>query len=230
MQAIATAAGLEVQSAAEFTRAGGEPFGSNQAAIDAVFDEPVYVDGLVSEVIELDANRSAVFKVTDRREASRQPLEDVREEITATLKSREAQSIVFDRAQQLNQALEAGEVFASAAEAAGAVVAAPRLVSRQDAEIDQAVLYQVFTAQKPSQDAPVTGQVANAGGGYTVFSLEAVLPGRPESIPLADRDAGKLQLAQRAGGADYTAFVESLYAKADVVINQDILAASELFQ
>ena len=92
------------------------------------------------------------------------------------------------------------------------------------------MLFQVFSAQKPTQDAPVTGQVANAGGGYTVFSLQAVLPGRPESIPLAERDAGKLQLAQRAGGADYTAFVESLYEQADVVVNNDILAASELLQ
>ncbi|NCF52979.1 hypothetical protein GWP57_15365 [Gammaproteobacteria bacterium] len=230
MQAIAAAAGLEVQAATEFTRSGGEPFGSNQAAIDAVFDEAIYVDGLVSEVIELDANRSAVFKVTDRREASRQPLDAVRDEIVATIRNREAQSIVFERTEQLIQALDAGEEFGPAAESAGAVVTEPQLLSRQDAEVDQAVLFQVFSAQKPTQDAPVTGQVANAGGGYTVFSLQAVLPGRPESIPLAERDAGKLQLAQRVGGADYTAFVESLYEQADVVVNNDILAASELLQ
>ena len=51
-----------------------------------------------------------------------------------------------------------------------------------------------------------------------------------ESIPLAERDAGKLQLAQQAGGADYTAFVQALYDDADIVINRDVLNASELFQ
>ena len=66
-------------------------------------------------------------------------------------------------------------------------------------------------ATKPTVDSPVRGMVANSGGGYTVFSLDAVLPGRPESIPVAERDAGKLQLAQEAGVSDYLAFVQALY-------------------
>ena len=74
------------------------------------------------------------------------------------------------------------------------------------------------------------GQVADQSGGQTVFSLEAVLPGRPETIPLADRDAGKEQLALQAGVAELTAFVEALYEDADIVINQDVVAASELLQ
>jgi hypothetical protein len=85
-------------------------------------------------------------------------------------------------------------------------------------------------AKKPSQNSPVTGQVANAEGGFTVFSLDAVLPGRPESIPLADRDRGKLELAQQAGASDYFAFVQALYDKADIVISQDALAAQDLLQ
>jgi peptidyl-prolyl cis-trans isomerase D len=230
MQAIAAATGLEVQTASAFTRSGGEPFGANQAAIDAVFDPSVFNDGVVSEVIELDANRSAVFKVTQKAEASRQPLADVRDQIDATIREQQAASIVFEKAGELLQALEAGAEFGPAAEAAGAAVSAPRLVSRQDPEVDQSVLFQVFMAEKPDMQGPIMGQVANAGGGYTVFSLDAVLPGRPESIPLADRDAGKLQLAQQAGGADYTAFVQALYDDAEIVINQDLLAASDLLQ
>jgi hypothetical protein len=85
-------------------------------------------------------------------------------------------------------------------------------------------------AKKPGQDAPVFGQVANAGGGFTVFNLEAVLPGRPQTIPQADRDAGKIQLAQQAGRSDYLAFVESLYNDADIVISRDALAAQDLLQ
>ena len=230
MQAIADIVGLELQSASEFTRTGGEPFGSNQAAIDAIFDERVYVDGEVSEVIELDANRSAIFKVVEHYEASRQSLDDVREEIVATIKKQQAAAIVFDRAGQLMQALDAGEEFGPAAEAAGATVSEPQLISRQDSELDQSVVFQIFAAKKPDAEGPVTSQVANASGGYTVFSLEAVLPGRPESIPLAERDQGKLQLAQQAGGSDYTAFVQSLYDGAEIVFNQDIVAASDLLQ
>jgi peptidyl-prolyl cis-trans isomerase D len=230
MQDIAAATGLEVQTAAGFTREGGEPFGSNQAAIDAVFDPAVYNDGIVSEVIELDANRAAVFKVATKREASRQPLEEVRDDIVATIRNQEAAAIVFRRAGELIQALEADEDFGIAAEAAGAEVSGPQLISRQEQELDQAVVFQVFMADKPARNASVRGQVALPGGGYAVYQLDAVLPGRPESIPLAERDAGKLQLAQQSGGADYVAFVQSLYDDADIEINPDVLAASELFQ
>ena len=62
------------------------------------------------------------------------------------------------------------------------------------------------------------------------ISLDAVLPGRPESIPLAERDAGKTQLAQEVGVAEYIAFVQSLYERAEIVISEDALAAQDLFQ
>jgi len=230
MQAISAVVGLEVQTIQGYTRSGGEPVGSNQAAIDAVFDSRVLFDGEISEVIELDAGRSAVFKVTAHHEASRQELDIVRDQIAEAIRAQEAESIVFGRAEQLLAALDAGEDFGVAGEAVGAVVSASALLSRQDQDIDQAVLAQVFMARKPSQNSPVTGQVANADGGYTVFSLAAVLPGRPESIPVADRDAGKLQLAQSAGSSDYFAFIQALYDNADVVISQDAVAAQDLLQ
>jgi hypothetical protein len=67
-------------------------------------------------------------------------------------------------------------------------------------------------------------------GSYVVYTLDAVLPGRPESIPLAERDQGKLMLAQQAGIGDFQAFVASLRASAKIVINDDVLAADDLFQ
>jgi peptidyl-prolyl cis-trans isomerase D len=230
MQAIAAAVELEVQTADDVQRGDAGPFGSNQAAIDAIFDENVLLDGEVSEVIELDATRSVIFKVTAHEPASRQTLDEVREDVSLAVRSIEAEAIVFERASLLMQALANGEDFGIAAESAGATVHPTTLVGRQDNQFDPNVMVQVFTSIKPRQDAPVHGQVADQSGGQTVFSLEAVLPGRPESIPLADRDAGKEQLALQAGGADLTAFVESLYEDADIVINQDVVAASELLQ
>jgi len=230
MQAISDAVGIEVQTATGITRQGGGPIGSNQAAIDAIFDPQVLLDGQISELIELDANRSAVFKVTAYHEASRLPLDEVRDQVVEAIKTQGAETIVFNRAEQLLAALDSGEEFAAAAEAAGGAVSQPQMLSRQQQDFDQAVLTQVFLAKKPTTDAPVRGMVANTGGGYTVFSLDAVIPGRPESIPVADRDAGKVQLAQQAGMADYVAFVQALYDRADIVIVQDVLAAQDLLQ
>jgi hypothetical protein len=150
----------------------------------------------------------------------------------AVLRSQKADQILVERAEQILAAMAAGEDFGVAAEAAGATVDEPRLLTRQDTETDQIVVFEIFAAAKPTQDSPVTGRVRGRGldGAYTVYSLEAVLPGRPESIPLAQRDAGKAQLAQDSGVGDYIAFLQSLYNDAEVIINEDALQEQELLQ
>ena len=230
IQVIATAVGLEIQTATGFTRAGGEPLGTNQAAIEAIFDELVLTGGRVSQLIELDANRSAIFKVTAYIEAQRRPLEEVRDEASAALTTQEAEFILVGRAEQMLAAVAAGEDFGQAAEAAGLNVAEPRILSRRDENIDQVLMFDVFAAGKPTVDSPVTGRVRMLDGAYAVYSLDAVLPGRPESIPLVERDEGKLVVAQQSGISDFQAFVTSLHDNADIVINDNVLAANDLFQ
>jgi len=230
MQLIADTVGLEIQTVAGFTRAGGEPLGNNQAAIDAIFDELVLTGGQVSDVIELDANRSAIFRVAAYNAAQRQPLEAVREEALTALTSQEAGRILVGRAEQMLAAVAAGEDFGQAAEAAGLTVSEPQILSRQDQNIDQALMFDVFAAGKPTIDSPVTGRVQMLDGAYAVYSLDAVLPGRPESIPLVERDEGKLVVAQQSGISDFQAFVKSLHDNAEIIINDDMLAANDQFQ
>jgi peptidyl-prolyl cis-trans isomerase D len=230
MQAIADAIGAEVQTIEGFTRDGAEPFGANQAAINAVFDDAVLAGGQISEVIELDAVSAAIFSVTRYNEATRQPLADVRDEIEAMVRSQQAEALLVERAERILEAVDGGEDFGTAAEAVGAEVSEPKLISRQDAETDQLVVFEVFAAPKPAQGSPVTGRVRGLDGAYRVYSLESVLPGRPESIPLEQRDAGKAELAQESGVGDYLAFLQSLYNEAEVVINQDALEEQELLQ
>ena len=230
MQAIAAAVGVEIGTIEGFGRSGGEPFGSNQAAIDAVFDDAVLNGGQISEVIEIDVNGAAIFRVGQHNPATRQALEDVRDDMEAVLRSQKADHILVERAEQILAAMAAGEDFGVAAEAAGAIVGEPRLLTRQDTETDQIVVFEIFAAAKPTQDSPVTGRVRGLDGAYTVYSLEAVLPGRPESIPLAQRDAGKAQLAQDSGVGDYLAFLQALYNDAEVIINEGALQEQELLQ
>lgn len=230
IRALAAAVGYEVKAVADFTRLGGEPFGASQATIDAIFDESLLTGGLLSEIVELDANRSAVFAVTNYKEATRQPLVEVRDAIAEVLKTQQAESLMDEKANQMLTALATGEEFAAAAESIGASVAEPMVMSRNAEDVDQLIAVAVFTALKPTEGKPTTGSTRNSDGGFTVFSLDAVIPGRPEAIPLAERDAGKLQLADQSGISDFVAFVQALRANADVVINEDVLAAQDLFQ
>jgi hypothetical protein len=47
---------------------------------------------------------------------------------------------------------------------------------------------------------------------------------------LAERDQGKLMLAQDSGIGDFQAFVRSLQDEADIVVNEDVVSADDLFQ
>jgi peptidyl-prolyl cis-trans isomerase D len=227
---IAEATNLEVQSASGITREGGEPFGGNQAAIDAIFEPSVLSGERISDIVELDADRSAVFRVTSHQAATRQPLEAVRDDVVAALEAEQAELLMASRAEQMLEALRSGEDFAAAAETARLEAAEPRAISRNDESIDQSLLFEVFAAGKPTREEPVFGRVQREDGSFAVYELDAVLPGRPESIPLAERDRGKLMLAQESGLGDFQAFVRALYNEADIVINEDVLAADDLFQ
>lgn len=230
LAAAAAVVGAEVMTASGITREGGEPFGNNQVAIDAIFDPAVLNEGQISNLVELDADSVAVFRVTDYNEASRQPLDEVREQIRGILRANEAERILRERAESLLAEVESGAEFRGAAEAAGATVSEPLLWSRQDPNADPAVLYNVFAAGRPNQTNPIRDVVRNSMGGFTVYSLDAVIPGRPESIPLAQRDSGKLMRAQESGFADFSAFLLALREEADVVINEDALAGSDFLQ
>lgn len=230
IDALAEAVGTEVQTVTGFTRQGGEPIGSSQAAIDAIFDDSVLKGGLLSVIVELDANRSAVFSVTNHVEAKRRPLAEVRDVIAETLKAQESEVLMDQKADEMLAALEDGVEFAAAAEKVGAVAREPIVMTRDAEDVDQAVAVAVFTAVKPTQGNPTTGSTRNSAGGFTVFSVDAVIPGRPEAIPVAERDAGKLELVDQAGIGDFVAFVQALRANAEVAINKDVLAAQDLFQ
>ena len=227
---LAAAVDAEVQSIDGFTRQGGGTLANNQPAVDAVFDESVLSGGLLSEIIELDASRSAVFVVRQHKPATRQPLDEVRDQVEAAIRTEQAEVLMGERADRMLSALEAGDDFAAAAASIGATAAAPVVMRRNEQDADQLVSVAVFTAMKPTEDKPSRGSTRNGAGGYTIYTIDAVLPGRPESIPIAERDAGKQQLADQSGIGDFVGFVQALRANADVVINEDVLAAEDLFQ
>ena len=230
IDAIAEATGMEMQLLEGFTRSGGGDFAGNQFVIDAVFDEAVLTGGQVTDIIEVDANRSAIFAVRTYNEATRQPLEEVRDRVESSLRTQQADTLMSYRAEQVLAAIDAGEDFGQVAESAGFTTAQPQIMSRQDQSIDQLLMYEVFAAGKPGGDKPVYGRVRGLDGSYKVYTLDAVLPGRPEAIPVEQRDEELLRLKQQSGVGELQAFLLYLYENADIVVNDNVVASMTPFQ
>ncbi len=230
IRGLADAIGAEVQSVAGFARNSVTPFDGNQIAVDAIYDPTVLSGAVMSEVTELDTNRTVVFSVSKHNEAARDTLDNVREQIAATLTSQQSEDLMAGRAQQMLAAVRNGEDFAVAATAVGAEASAPSSITRNAEDADQALAVAIFTALKPIAGNPTLGSTRNDSGGYSVYSLNAVIAGQPQSIPLADRDAGRVQLADQYGIGDFVAFAQALRNNAEVIISEDALAAQDLFQ
>ena len=227
MATMAEESGLEVRSANNFTRVGGEPFGANQAVIDAVYDDRLIIDGQISDIVEIDANRSALFRVVEYREARRLPLDEVRDDIVVALKGERAQTIVRERSEALQAELLTGAEFSQAAADANANITPATVIGRNDDQIDARVRDAAFAIKKPASGSRRVGTAMTQTGDPVVFVVTATAPGRPESIPLAERDSRKNDLARDSGAADLNAFVRQLEAGAEIVRSESAFAEPE---
>lgn len=230
ISSLGGAVGLDVKTATGFQRTGGEPFGTNQAAIDAVFSDRVLNDREISDIVELDASRSVVLAVTDYQDASRLPLAEVREQIVNALKSERAFAIANERVAQIENSLRAGTSMDESAAGVEDVTTRTVAISRQAADGDPRIRAAVFQEKKPAPGEPRIGTVVTQGGNYAVYSVTSFAPGRPESIPLAERDNMKLQLGFESGSQDFASLIMQLERQAEIVKSEDVLAADSLFE
>ena len=218
---IATSTGLELRTVSGFTRSGGAPFGANQLVIDTVYDPQVLNDRQVSDIIEIDANRSLMLKVTDYHEEARRPLEEVRGDIVTALQSERAVNIIDDRSRRLREALQGGANFEEMAFQLEAEFTPDVRLNRYQQDLDRNVMNAIFRAKKPTVGNARLGSTISSNGDYVVFMLKAVIPGRPETIPLTERDQRKEELQITAGASDYNAFVNELERSSEALAEPD---------
>lgn len=230
IQALAAAVGLELKSAEAFQRSGGAPFAANQAVIDAVFSERVLSERELSDIVELDADRAVVLAVESYREAARRPLAEVSDQIRNAVKSERAFEIANERVSTLEAALLSGSDFETAAAQVDGAQTRTVAITRQSADGDGRIRAAVFQEKKPAPGRPRVGTVLMENGNYAVYSVTAYSPGRPESIPLAERDEMKVQLAADSGSKDYVALILNLEKEAEIIKSEDVLAADSMFE
>lgn len=107
-QELATIYGVEVQETDYFTPSGYIPrIGRNQSLTDFIFNQPV---GRTSEIYYI---REAyyIFRITGIRKESTQPLTDAIESITTTLRNEKRLEMLYQKAQNFHNRIQAPEDF-----------------------------------------------------------------------------------------------------------------------
>ena len=221
--------GLEVITEESFSGQGGGSFGSNQIVIDAVFDAHRDDNYELSDILEIDANRSIVFQIEDYNEAEVMPLEDVRDTIVADMKLVSAEVLANDIATRLENRLIKGEDIQEIADELSSVTTASKLMNRASEEDDFMLQASVFSEKRSKDGVPRIGTVIMSNGNYAVYSVTESIYGIPESIPQNERDDARELLNQRSGLSDYSAFISELEQRADITKNDELISSSSLF-
>ncbi len=221
--------GLEVMIEESFSGQGGGSFGSNQIVIDAVFDAHRDNNYELSDILEIDANRSIVFQIEDYNEAEVIPLEDVRDTIVADMKLVSAEVLANDIATRLENRLIKGEDIQEIVNELSSVTTASKLMNRASEEDDFMLQASVFSEKRSKDGVPRIGTVIMSNGNYAVYSVTESIYGIPESIPQNERDDARELLNQRSGLSDYSAFISELEQRADITKNDELISSSSLF-
>ena len=154
----------------------------------------------------------------------------MRDSIVAALESERAFDIATGRAAAIESAVNGGASVEEAAADMMNVSVSQRTITRQSTDVSPRLRSAVFQQKKPAAGQQRVGTVVTDDQRYVVYNLTGVAPGRPESIPLEERDQGKLQLAMQSGSQDYASMVLDLEADADIVKSEDVLAQDTLFE
>lgn len=226
---LADIIGLEVMTEEFFSSQGGGSFGSNQIVIDAVFDAHRDNNYELSDILEIDANRSIVFQIEGYNEAKVRPLEDVRDTIVADMKLVSAEVLANDIATRLESLLFKGESIQEVANELSSVTTVNKLMNRASEDDDFMLQASVFGEKRSKDGVPRIGTVIMSNGNYAVYSVTESIYGIPESIPQNERDDARELLNQRSGLSDYTAFISELEQRADITKNDEIISSSSLF-
>ena len=221
--------GLEVITEVSFSGQGGGSFGSNQIVIDAVFDAHRDDNYELSDILEIDANRSIVFQIEGYNDAKVRPLEDVRDTIVADMKLVSAEVLANDIATRLENLLIKGEDIQEVATELSSVTTVSKLMNRASEDDDFMLQASVFGEKRSKDGVPRIGTVIMSNGNYAVYRVTESIYGIPESIPQNERDDARELLNQRSGLSDYSAFISELEQRADITRNDGLISSSSLF-
>jgi peptidyl-prolyl cis-trans isomerase D len=212
---------LQVDEIGPFTRAGGEGIAAFPEVIEAAYSDLVLLQGSVSDPVNLDENRLVMIKLKEHLPVALKPLEEVRDDVIASLNDKLARDNANAVAMELLSALQSGEdefeVLATEAELAYALNEA---VGRNSFVPDVTLVKEVFKLQLPVEDAPVQ-TVLPTSTGFAVVSLDSVEQGKLDQGSLIASQQYERVLANSSASQEAYGLIRQLRYNADVEVFEE---------
>lgn len=207
--------GLAVQQSDWIGRSGGEGLLGHPKVTAAAFSEEVLGERRNSDLIEpeKDGLQAVVLRVIDHREASTRPLDEVREEIIATLRQERARKAAMASAEAAAEKLRGG---ADWAELGGETPEELGLVGRNDAKMPVSIQTVAFTLPAPAEGRPSLGTAVLEDGDAAIVRVTRLEPGETTPGESGSGDQERSMLTQLLGRHASDAVLEDMEQRAKI--------------
>ncbi|NNM00500.1 MAG: hypothetical protein HKO62_07105 [Gammaproteobacteria bacterium] len=207
--------GLSVQATDFLTREQiASRFGSRVAAV--VFLDEVVNEGLNSEPIEVDGSSIISVRVEEYKPKALRPLDDVRNDIAATLKLEATRTATREIGEAMLARLRAGEPAAEVVAEQGLKWSVAPRVSRESDELPRAVTREAFRIGNPGDGSAAYAGVPMGSGDFAVIEVSAVYLPDAGEVEKGEVAQARARIETDRSQAAWRRFVDGLRERADV--------------
>jgi len=216
--------GVKVMRSEWFTQDAGTGIAEFQGVRDAAFGNEVLIDGLNSELIEIDQDNLVAVRKVDYRARRQLDLDEARPELEKRLRAVEASDRMEKAGEDLVARLKSGADWDELLIAHKlARVRLPEATETLLEPLEQVVARVVYAAL-----VPLSGQIAYGGerispARYAIYRLERVEFGDPANASKEDRLGVEKVLLSRWGGEMVIGWRQGLRQVAKVQIHEELL-------
>ena len=194
---------------------------SNAEVITAAFSDDVLSGGNNSDVIKLDNGKTViVLRIANDVAAHEQAFSEVEASIKQTLLSQRAAQRAKENADQVQQALEAGQPIEKIQKKYG-IILSQTSIGRFGQSVPGEVLQQAFML--PLHHSSVE-KIKDTG--FSVVQVLSITPGKMSSVTSKERKMYQNVIVNEWAQAELFAYVASIMSDTKVKINQQELDAS----
>jgi peptidyl-prolyl cis-trans isomerase D len=224
LDAAAEELNLEVLEAGPFGRQGGDlGVSANMNVVNAAFSDLVLAQGVISDPIDLGINHIALIRLQEHLPEAQLPLEDVRDQVVASVRRERAMEAAAASADELLASLAAGNEIAALAESSGLELVEAEAALRTSAEINPQLREQVFLLPGPDEDGPPSRAVVELAESFAVVQLDSVTQGElSEDDPLR-KQAYQRRIANASASTETLGFVQMLRDQSTIVVFEERL-------
>ena len=216
--------GVKVMRSEWFTQDAGTGIAEFQGVRDAAFGNEVLIDGLNSELIEIDQDNLVAVRKVDYRARRQLDLDEARPELEKRLRAVEASNRMEKAGEDLVARLKSGadwdELLIAHKLARGRL---PEATETLLEPLEQVVARVVYAALVPLSGQIVYGGERISPARYAIYRLERVEFGDPANASKEDRLGVEKVLLSRWGGEMVIGWRQGLRQVAKVQIHEELL-------